>query len=124
MKIERILCGMQTIDGKIFTKYSPGAKDALQPKSRERIKQLRPEDSFKALWFPTEQTLSYSIVILVVDKDPEHGGRDWYQNQTFLVNIHEFIACVQTGKNPFELFKANAFGELETFPETLTALTV
>lgn len=124
MKVERLLYGMQTGDGKIFTKLSEGAYSLLEPKSRDSLKALRVEDTKKYRWFKTEQTLVYSVIIKVACKDPSQGGREWVQNESFLVNIHDFFSYVQQGKNPFEVFEANLFGELEKFPDSISSLNV
>jgi hypothetical protein len=124
MKIERMLCGMQTVDGKILSKYSKGVLDILQPKSRDRIKALQSKDTESCLWFKTEQVIAYSVIIDVYCKDPSQGGRTWVQNQTFLVNIHEFIPYVQSGKNPFDVFKLLVQPEYDKFPDIFDALQV
>jgi hypothetical protein len=121
MKIERILYGMQTADGKIALLKTAGVNNLLSFKNIEYIKNLKPTDSRRYLWFKTEQTVAYPIIIDVADKDPKHGGRTWVQNQTFLVNIHEFLAHALSNGNPFELF---VLPELGKFPEDFTALTV
>jgi len=124
MKIERILYGMQTKDGKIDKIKTAGVNNLLTLQNQEKIRILKPTDSHQYLWFKTEQTIAYPIIIDVADKDPKHGGRTWVQNQTFLVNIHEFFTYVQSGKNPFEAFNQAYLGELEVFPDNFNALTV
>lgn len=121
MKIERILYGMQTSNGKIDMLLSPGVRNLLTSKSIEHIRKLKPEDSHKYMWFPTEQTIAYPVIIEVEDKNPKHGGRTWVQNQTFIVNIHEFLSHTLNGTNLFSLL---FMPELETFPENLDALNV
>jgi hypothetical protein len=120
MRIERILYGMQTSDGRIISKYTDGVMRMLQPKSRDIIKGLKPEDSHRYLWFKTEQTLAYPVIIEVTDKDPSHGGRTWVQNQTFLVNIHDFINhYLTTASNPFT---QHLLPEQEKFPDVFEPL--
>jgi hypothetical protein len=122
MKIERILCGMQTADGKIITKYSSGIIDLLQPKSRDKIKALKVEDSKNPLWFPTEKVLAYPVIIKVVAKDPSQGGRDWVQNQTFIVKPLELFAyLLNNGANPFN---GLVMPELDKFPESFDSITI
>lgn len=121
MKIECILCGMQTSNGKILAKYTDGVVDMLMPKSRDVVKSWRVQDSRKPKIFKTEQVLAYPVIIEVADKDPAHGGRTWIQNQTYLVNIPEFIIhTLNNGGNPFESL---VLPELEVFPD-ITAKTV
>jgi hypothetical protein len=122
MKIERILYGMQTSDGKILSKYTDGVLKLLQPKSRESIKALQISQSRKPLWFKTEQVLAYPIIIEVEDKHPDHGGRSWVQNQTFLVHLTDFLEyALNNGSNPFEKL---TMGELDKFPESFDSLEV
>lgn len=121
MKVERILYGMQTADGKIALLKTPGVNNLLSFKNIEYIRNLKPADSHRYLWFKTEQTIAYPIIIDVADKDPKHGGRTWVQNQTFLVNIHEFISHALSGKNPFE---ALVQSEYERFPDEFNAVNV
>ena len=121
MKVERLLYGMQTGDGKIALLKTPGVNNLLSFKQIEYIKGLTPKDSRQYLWFKDAQTIAYPIIIDVADKDPKHGGRTWVQNQTFLVNIHEFLTYTLNGKNPFEPLIQP---ELETFPDQLDPLTV
>jgi hypothetical protein len=92
MKVERILYGMETTTGKIALLKSPGVNNLLTFKNQEYIRNLKPSDSHRYLWFKTEQTIAYPIITEVADQDPKHGGRTWVQNQTYLVNIHEFIS--------------------------------
>jgi hypothetical protein len=121
MKIERILYGMQTGDGKIALLKTAGVNNLLSFKNIEYIKNLKPADSRRYLWFKTEQTIAYPIIIEVADKDPKHGGRTWVQNQTFLVNIHEFLTYALSNGNPFE---THILGEQSTFPDTFNPITV
>jgi hypothetical protein len=121
MKIERILYGMQTADGKIALLKTPGVNNLLTFKNIEYVKNLKPADSHRYLWFKTEQTIAYPVIIEVADKDPKHGGRTWVQNQTFLVNIHEFLNYALSGKNPFEVLIQP---ELEKFPDQFDPVTV
>lgn len=115
MKIERILYGMQTENGKIDLLKTAGVNSLLSFKSQELIRNLKPSDSRKYLWFKTEQTIAYPVIIEVADKDPEHGGRTWIQNQTFLVNVHDFISHIlNNGSNPFNPY---VLPEQEKFPE-------
>lgn len=116
MKVERIIYGMQTADGKISLLKTPGVNNLLNFKNIEYVKNLKPADSRRYLWFKTEQTIAYPVIIEVADKDPKHGGRTWVQNQTFLVNIHEYLTHTLGGKNgnPFEPF---VLPELATFPD-------
>jgi hypothetical protein len=124
MKVERIICGMQKKDGKILSKYSNGILDVLHPKSRDKIKSLEAKDNETYLWFKTEQILTYSLIRNVSCSDPDQGGRTWPQNQTFLVNIHDFILYVKEGKNPFDAFKSLMQPEFDMFPEIREVLTV
>jgi hypothetical protein len=121
MKVERILYGMQTADGKIALLKTPGVNNLLSFKNIEYIKNLKPADSGNYLWFKMEQTIAYPVVIEVADKDPKHGGRTWVQNQTFLVNIHEFLTYSFNNNNPFKQF---ILPEQELFPSTFEALNV
>jgi hypothetical protein len=115
MKVERILYGMQTVDGKIAMLKTAGVNNLLTFKNIEYIRNLKPADSRRYLWFKTEQTIAYPVIIDVADKDPKHGGRTWVQNQTYLVNIHDFLAhIINGGGNPFEQLIQP---ELEQFPE-------
>jgi hypothetical protein len=104
MKVERIVCGMQTADGKIKMLMTPGVRQLLTQKSIDTIRSLKVEDSHHYFWFPTEQAIAYSIVIQVQDKQPlEKGRRTWTQNQTFIVGIHDFIQHHLNGEsNPFQ----------------------
>ena len=124
MKIEQILYGMQTSDGKILKLKTPGVDALLTLKSQETIRQLKPVDSKKYLWFRTEQTFVFPFIIEVADKDPKHGGRTWVQNQTFLMGIHDFFSLVQQGQNPFAIIESNYLGELEKFPESFNSLNI
>ena len=122
MKVERVLYGMQTSDGKIWLRLTDGARELLTQKSLDYLRQLRPKDSGKYLWFKTEQTIAYPIVYTVQDKDPEHGGRTWVQNQTFLVGIHDFLThYLNNGANPFGSL---VLPELEEFPEFIEPLNI
>ena len=124
MIVERILYGMQTADGKIFTKYSNESRiqQMLMPKSRALIHSLKPKDSGKYLWFKTEQTIAYPIIREVTDQHPDHGGRTWVQNQTFLVGIHDFLThYLNNSANPFESLM---LPELEEFPEFIEPLNI
>ena len=122
MKVERILYGMQTADGKIALLKTAGVNNLLSFPSQEVIRNLKPQDSHRYLWFPTECTIAYPVVVEVADKDPKHGGRTWVQNQTFLVNIHEYLThTLCSSSNPFEaLIKP----EYDRFPEHFEALNV
>jgi hypothetical protein len=124
MKIERILYGMQTSDGKILMLKTPGLSSLLASKSVEYIRNLKPEDTRKRLWFRTEQTVVYPIIISVTDKDPRHGGRTWVQTQAFATDINGFMDYVQAGKNPFEAFESLVASEYERFPDSFMAVTV
>jgi hypothetical protein len=122
MKVERILYGMQTGDGKISLLKTAGVNNLLSFKNLEYIRNLKTKDSRQYLWFKTEQTIAYPIIIDVADKDPKHGGRTWVQNQTYLVNIHEFISHVLgNGGNPFEKL---VMPELEKFPDSFESINV
>lgn len=122
MKIERILYGMQTANGKIALLKTPGVNNLLTYKNIEYIRNLKPADSYQYLWFKTEQTIAYPIIINVEDKDPKHGGRTWVQNQTFLVNIHEFLTQIfNNGTNPFTSL---ILPELEVFPDVFEPLII
>ena len=121
MKVERILYGMQTSDGKIALLKTPGVNNLLSFQSIDYIRNLKPEDTKKYLWFPTEQTIAYSIIKEVADQHPDHGGRTWVQNQTFLVNIHDFLSHFIETNNPFT---ALVLSELEVFPENFAAVNV
>jgi hypothetical protein len=124
MKIERIIYGMQTGDGKIFVVKTAGVNSLLTTQSFERIKKLTSADSHCYLHFPTERTLAYSIIIDVADKDPKHGGRTWVQNQTFLVSIKDFLDYTQSGKNPFAAFDALVQPSYSQFPQFFEAVNV
>jgi len=121
MKIERILYGMQTGDGKIAMLKTQGVNNLLSFKSQETIRKLKPADSHRYLWFKTEQTIAYPVIIEVADQDPKHGGRTWVQNQTFLVNIHEFLEYTLNNGNPFTKI---LLPEQEKFPDGFEAVTV
>ena len=122
MKVERFLYGMQTADGKILKDKTSGVDKLLTLKSQEAIRTLKPADSHKYLWFKTEQTVAYPVIIEVADK--LDGGRTWVQNQTFITNIHEFFEYVQSGKNPFDAFKSLLLPVMEKFPDRLEAISV
>lgn len=125
MKIERLIYGMQTADGKILMPFSEGVRDLLTQKSIDHIRMLKPHDSRRYLWFKTEQTLAYSVIVEVQDKRSDSDGhRTWVQNQTFLMNIHDFFRCSQQGVNPFQVFEQNLQPEMEVFPEVLSPLNV
>ena len=122
MKIERILYGMQAANGKISLLKTSGVNNLLSYKNIEYIKKLKPEDSYKYLWFKQEQTIAYPVIIDVADKDPKHGGRTWVQNQTYLVNIHEFITYfLNNGSNPFQQF---ILPEQDVFPDNFEPLNI
>ena len=122
MKVERILYGMQTADGKIALLKTPGVNNLLSFPSQEIIRNLKPQDSHRYLWFKTEQTIAYPVIIDVADKDPKHGGRTWVQNQTFLVNIHEYLThTLCNSNNPFE---GLVQPEFERFPEFFDAVNI
>jgi|WetSurMetagenome_2_1015567.scaffolds.fasta_scaffold189616_1 hypothetical protein len=124
MKIERILYGMQTSDGKIAFLKTSGVNTLLQFKSIEYIRTLKPKDSKQRLYFKTEGTLAYPYVVEVADKHPDHGGRTWVQNQTFLVTINDFLDYVQAGKNPFQIFEGLIQQSYEQFPQFFEAVNV
>jgi hypothetical protein len=122
MKVERILYGMQTGDGKIELLKTSGVNSLLSFKSQDLIRNLKPKDSGKYLWFKTEQTIAYPVIIEVADKDPKHGGRTWVQNQTFLINIHEFLSHILN--NSFNPLEAYVLPEQETFPEQFDPIII
>jgi hypothetical protein len=124
MKVERLLYGMQTANGKILTKYTDGVSSMLQPKSRDSIKALKPADSGKCKWFKTEQIIVYPIIIEVAVKDPSQGGRTWVQTQAFLTSLRDFIDYTAEGGNPFTVFNSNILPELELFPDQINPITV
>jgi len=121
MKVERIIYGMETASGKIRLLKTSGVNDLLTFQNIDYIRNLKPADSGRYLWFKTEQTIAYSIIIEVADQHPDHGGRTWVQNQTFLVNIHDFLSHFITSNNPFTAF---ILPELEVFPEDFVAINV
>lgn len=115
MKVERILYGMQTADGRIDLLLTAGVRSILTQKSIEYLKQLKPVDSNRYLWFKAEQVIAYPIIRDVTDQDPKHGGRTWVQTQVFLVNIHDYLTYTLSGSNtPFTNY---ILPELEKFPE-------
>ena len=122
MKVERILYGMETATGKIALLKTPGVNNLLTFKNQEYIRNLKPQDSNQYLWFKTEQTIAYPVIITVADQDPKHGGRTWVQNQTFLVNIHEFIS--HTLGNGGNIFEKLVSPEYQQFPDDFNALQV
>ena len=122
MKIERILYGMETTTGKIALLKTPGVNNMLSFKNIEYIRNLKPADSHRYLWFKTEQTIAYPVIIDVADQDPKHGGRTWVQNQTFLVNIHEFISHVLC--NGGNMFEKLVMPEYQFFPDDFNTLDV
>jgi hypothetical protein len=122
MKVERILYGMQTSDGKIALLKTSGVNNLLSFKNQEYIRNLKPADSHRYLWFKTEQTIAYPVIVDVADQDPKHGGRTWVQNQTYLVNIHEFISHVLS--NGGNIFERLVQPEYTKFPDAFEALTV
>ena len=121
MKVERIFYGMQTSNGKISLVKTSGVNNLLSYRNIEYIKGLKPVDSHKYLWFRTEQTIAYSVIIEVEDKDPKHGGRTWVQNQTFLVNIHDFLTHFIDHNNPFADL---VLSEVDVLPDTFNAITI
>ena len=122
MKIERILYGMETTTGKIALLKTPGVNNMLSFKNIEYIRNLKSADSHRYLWFKTEQTIAYPVIIDVADQDPKHGGRTWVQNQTFLVNIHEFISYVLC--NGGNMFEKLVMPEYQFFPDDFNTLDV
>jgi len=85
MKVERIFYGM--VNGKIDMLTTDGVRNLISYKNLEYIRNLTPADSGKHLWLKTEQTVAFPAIIEVEDND----GRTWVQNQTFLVNIHDYL---------------------------------
>jgi hypothetical protein len=113
---------MQTADGKIAMLKTAGVNNLLTFKNIEYVRNLKPSDSRRYLWFKTEQTIAYPVIIDVADKDPKHGGRTWVQNQTYLVNIHDFLTHIINGSgNPFEQLITP---ELEQFPESFEPINI
>jgi hypothetical protein len=123
LKIERILYGMQTGDGKIRQYESPGVRKLVSQKSINNITRLKPEDSGKYLWFRTEQTVAYPVIIEVVDKNPNHGGRTWVQNQTFLFNIHELFQHIFLNDNT-NMLAPYILPALAEFPESFETIYI
>lgn len=121
MKVERILYGMQTADGKISFCLTSGVRSMLSQRSIDYIRNLKPQDSKKYLWFKQEQTIAYPVIYDVADTDPKHGGRTWIQNQTFLVSIHDFISYVLDNGNPFASLVQP---ELSTFPDFFEPINI
>jgi len=126
MKIERLLFGMQTADGKILAKYTSGVLSMLQPKSRQSIQALTAKDNGKKQIFPTEQVIAVSIIRNVAVKDPKQGGKTFHQNQTFLTTKADFINhYLTTGTKPFmAIVEENLLSELEKFPESFEPINV
>jgi hypothetical protein len=123
MKIERFLYGMQTADGKILMLMTPGVRGMLSQASIDFIRKLQPQDSYKYLWFREEQVIAYPVVITVTDeRDPKKGKRTWVQNQTYLVNIHDYLT--HTLGNGGNVFTPLLHGELEVFPEFFDPVNV
>jgi len=122
MKVESILYGMQTSNGKIDLLLTPGVRNMLSQKSIETIRKLTPADSGRYLWFRAEQVIAYPTIISVVDQDPAHGKRTWVQNHTLLVNIHEFLSHYLTGSG--NIFTAHVLPEQKVFPEFFDSINI
>lgn len=114
MKIERFFHGM--INGKITEFKTGGVNALLRDKSIQRLRKLTEEDSDKYLWFPTEQTVAVPHVISVCDGD----GREWVQNCTKLMAIHDYL-CLTDPVKVLSCFPNPSFNEI---PEVFEPLEV
>jgi len=85
MKIERFVYGM--FDGKICLFTTDGLNSVLSDKNFQRLRTLTVADDGKYLWLPTEQIIAFPHITMVDDDD----GREFIQNKTLLVPIHDYL---------------------------------
>ena len=124
MKIERLFYGMYTATGKIDQLMSSyRVRNLISARNIEYIKELKPSDSRKYMWLPTEQTIAYPIIIEVEDKRKGKGGRSWVQNQTFIMSIHDYIMATQD-HSFLSLVEPHVLPELEEAPSSFDAINV
>ena len=114
MKVERFLYGM--FDGKICLLKTDGVNKLLSDKNFQWLRNLRVEDSDKYLWLPTEQV----VALPHIEKVSDENGRDWVQNQTLLIPIHDYIQCT----NPYKLLSKFFLPILDELPGELEPIQV
>ena len=83
--IEAFIFGM--FDGTIIFMKSPGVNGLVSSQNQMFIRNLPIGESGKYLWLPTEQVVAYPTIKKVAD----NNGRDFIQNQTLLVPIHDYL---------------------------------
>jgi len=85
MNVEYILYGM--FNGKICLLKTDNVNAIISDKNLEFLRKLRVEDSDQHWWLPTEQLVALPHVQAVKDEN----GRDWVQNHTLLIPLHDYI---------------------------------
>ena len=83
--IEGFVYGM--FYGKIRQFKTDGVDLVISDRNFERLKKLPISATGKCLWLPTEQVIALPLVKPVSDRD----GREWIQNRTLLVPIHDYL---------------------------------
>ena len=112
-KIERILYGM--FDGKIQLIKTSGVSSLISYKNVMSLARKDIKDSGKAFWLGYENTIAIPFIKNVVD---EHG-RDFVQNQIFLIGIHDYLAL----SNVTETMK-KFYQDIDKIPDRFEAITV
>ncbi len=77
------------------------------------LRKLTPQDN-NLWWLPTEQIVAVSNVHEVND----NNGREWVQNETFLIPIHDYLNLTK----PHELFKNLFMATITEQPEKFEAV--
>ncbi len=95
MKIEHFFFGM--VDEKINMWKSDGVNNLISDQNLQFLRTLSLEDSDRYFWLPTEQVIALPHIVQVTDK----AGRDFIQNHTLLLTIHQYLQLT----NPFSLLK-------------------
>ena len=103
-------------NGKIHLLKTNGVNDLLSDKNFQFLRNLSEENSDKYLWLPTEQIIALPHIITVADDN----GRMWVQNQTLLINIHDYLQLT----NPYQLFSKFFLPPLDELPEKLEPIEV
>ena len=115
MKIERFVFGM--FNGKIGLAKTDGVCDLITDVNFQYLRNLTETPETGYLWLPTEQVIAFPRITTVYDDD----GRDFVQNQTLLVPIHDYIKLTR----PKGIFDLPFFAEDYNFlPEILEPLEV
>jgi hypothetical protein len=114
MKIEVFLYGM--FNGKIRLLKTGGVNTLLSAQNFFKLRNLKPEDSGKYLWLPTEQVIAYPYVVKVSDGD----GREWVKNQTLLMTIHDYLHYT----NANELMASFLISMPDEFPKCLEPINL